>query len=285
MTVSAKSSGTIATLALAIATLALPLAAQADPDSHDPRGARGSGPAQAQAPAQAPRPAFGGGEIPGPHNQPAPMRPAPAAQPAPAAPNGWNGGNRPNTPQAQPQPQPQAAQNGWNTNRPNAQRPDAAHGPEGWRGNEPPRGNEGWRGTPSWNGQPGWNQDHRGPEQARPRVEYRAPAYRGGDNREWSHDWRRDNRYDWQGWRRDNRMAFHVGRYYPPYSGYAYRRLSVGIFLQPLFFGDTYRIYDPWSYHLPAAYGPYQWVRYYDDAVLVNIYTGAVTDVLYDFFW
>jgi len=26
-------------------------------------------------------------------------------------------------------------------------------------------------------------------------------------------------------------------------------------------------------------------VRYYDDAVLVNIYTGEVVDVIYDFFW
>jgi hypothetical protein len=38
-------------------------------------------------------------------------------------------------------------------------------------------------------------------------------------------------------------------------------------------------------YRLPQAYGPFRWVRYYGDALLVNIYTGQVVDVVYDFFW
>jgi hypothetical protein len=50
--------------------------------------------------------------------------------------------------------------------------------------------------------------------------------------------------------------AFHVGRYNPPYRGYAYRRLSVGLFLQPLFYSQSYVIYDPYTYRLPAVYGP-----------------------------
>ena len=32
-------------------------------------------------------------------------------------------------------------------------------------------------------------------------------------------------------------------------------------------------------------YGPYRWVRYYDDAVLVDIYSGEVVDVINNFFW
>lgn len=146
-------------------------------------------------------------------------------------------------------------------------------------------GNESWRGTPGWpqggvnRGPGGYNQGwngNRGP------GGFNAPR---GDYRRWTQDWRRDNRYDWQRFRSSNRMAFHVGRYNPPYRGYAYRRLSVGLFLQPLFYSQSYVIYDPYTYRLPAVYGPYQWVRYYDDAMLVDTYTGEVVDVLYDFFW
>ena len=31
--------------------------------------------------------------------------------------------------------------------------------------------------------------------------------------------------------------------------------------------------------------GPYRWVRYYDDVLLVDIYSGEVVDVIHDFFW
>ena len=52
-----------------------------------------------------------------------------------------------------------------------------------------------------------------------------------------------------------------------------------------MFFGSRYQINDPWRYRLPAVYGPYRWVRYYDDVLLVDIYSGEVVDVIYDFFW
>ncbi|MFM2301596.1 MAG: hypothetical protein RLZZ84_1332, partial [Pseudomonadota bacterium] len=61
--------------------------------------------------------------------------------------------------------------------------------------------------------------------------------------------------------------------------------LSIGSLLNALFFGDRYWINDPREYRLPDVYGPYRWVRYYDDAVLVDIYTGRVADTIYDFFW
>ncbi len=107
-----------------------------------------------------------------------------------------------------------------------------------------------------------------------------------GDRRDnWSRDWRRDNRYNWQSWRSSNRQVYRLGRYIPPYRSYSYRRLSIGFSLDRLFFGANYWINDPWMYRLPPAYGPYRWVRYYDDALLVNIYDGEVVDVIYDFFW
>jgi hypothetical protein len=36
---------------------------------------------------------------------------------------------------------------------------------------------------------------------------------------------------------------------------------------------------------LPPAYGPYRWVRYYDDVLLVDIRSGYVVDMINNFFW
>lgn len=109
-------------------------------------------------------------------------------------------------------------------------------------------------------------------------------AYRGGQNT-WNRDWRRDNRYDWQGYRNQNRNIYRQGAYYAPYRNYSYRRLSTGFYLDTLFFGSRYWINDPWAYRLPPADGGYRWVRYYDDALLVDTYSGEVVDTIYDFFW
>lgn len=114
----------------------------------------------------------------------------------------------------------------------------------------------------------------------------RRPNYRDGDHRSWDRQsWRRDNRYDWRRYRDRNRSVYRIGRYYAPYHGYSYRRLSIGFTLGSMFYGNRYWINDPWGYRLPEVYGPYRWVRYYDDVLLVNVYTGQVVDVIYDFFW
>ena len=72
---------------------------------------------------------------------------------------------------------------------------------------------------------------------------------------------------------------------YVPYRNWSYRRISVGFTLGSLFYGSRYWINDPWRYRLPEVYGPYRWVRYYDDVLLVDMYSGQVVDVIYDFFW
>ncbi|MEG8047084.1 RcnB family protein [Sphingomonas aerolata] len=36
---------------------------------------------------------------------------------------------------------------------------------------------------------------------------------------------------------------------------------------------------------MPEAYGPYRWVRYYNDALLVDLDSGRVVDTVYDIFW
>ncbi|MBU1756195.1 MAG: RcnB family protein [Alphaproteobacteria bacterium] len=109
---------------------------------------------------------------------------------------------------------------------------------------------------------------------------------RWNDYQRWDRqDWRRNQRYNWQGWRASNRSLYRPGRYYSPYRNHSYSRLIIGINLGSVFFGSRYQIQDPWRYRLPEVYGPYRWVRYYDDVLLVDIYSGEVVDVIYDFFW
>ncbi|HEX8571717.1 MAG TPA: RcnB family protein [Allosphingosinicella sp.] len=108
---------------------------------------------------------------------------------------------------------------------------------------------------------------------------------RGDRRSSWNRSWRNDSRYDWQRYRYSNRNLFRSGRYYSPYRGYGYNRLSIGLILDSLFYSNRYWLNDPYQYRLPAAPYGTQWVRYYNDVVLVDVYTGEVLDVIYDFFW
>ena len=108
---------------------------------------------------------------------------------------------------------------------------------------------------------------------------------RRDDNRQWDRSWHNDRRYDWRGYRQSNRNIYRPGRYYAPDRYHSYRRFSIGIYLGSPFYGSNYWIADPWSYRLPEAYGPYRWVRYYDDVLLIDIRNGYVVDVIHDFFW
>ena len=104
------------------------------------------------------------------------------------------------------------------------------------------------------------------------------------DGQRWSSQWRNDNRYDWQRYRARNQSIFRIGSYYDPF-GWSYRRPSIGITLYAGYYQPDYWLDDPWQYRLPPVYGPYRWVRYYDDALLVDIYSGQVVDVIDNFFW
>lgn len=106
---------------------------------------------------------------------------------------------------------------------------------------------------------------------------------RGNDR--WTSNWRNDRRYDWRSHRQSNGSYYRPGRYYSPYRGHSYSRISIGFSLGSGYYGSRYWINDPWEYRLPAAYGTYRWVRYYDDVLLVDIRNGRVVDVIRDFFW
>ena len=109
--------------------------------------------------------------------------------------------------------------------------------------------------------------------------------FAGNDQfRRWDNDWRRDRRYDWRSYREQNRFAFRIGSYFDPF-GYGYRSLRPGITLYAGYYQPDYWLDDPSQFRLPPIYGPYRWVRYFNDAVLVDIYDGQVVDVIRDFFW
>jgi hypothetical protein len=227
---------------------------------------------------------------------------------------------QPNRPVAAPQAQRPANTNPWQGNHgangaPHEQRPG---NPNAWHENRPaaapqqqnlhqPDRHEAWRegGQPAsrdqrhdWQGRPGGQQnydhgrtdfDHGRADYQHGRSDYqhdRGPAgHYSGNDQHWNRDWHQDRRYNWSNYRYSNRGVYRLSPYYAPYHGWGYRQLSVGFMLQPLFFGSTYWIADPYTYRLPPVYGPYRWVRYYNDALLVNIYTGEVVDTAYGIFW
>ncbi|WP_246524700.1 RcnB family protein [Sphingobium phenoxybenzoativorans] len=120
-------------------------------------------------------------------------------------------------------------------------------------------------------------------------------AYNGGrlndrqrwqDQRRWDSGWRNDRRYDWRSYRNSYRSIYSPGRYYAPRGwSYGYRPFSSGIFIDSMFYSNNYWLDDPYEYRLPPAYGSMRWIRYYDDALLVDMRDGYVVDVIRNFFW
>lgn len=144
---------------------------------------------------------------------------------------------------------------------------------DGWRDND--RRNDGWR-----SGNSDWKRD-----QIRRHLRL-SERDRWRDQRRWDNDWRHDRRYDWQRYRSYNREFYRMPRYYAPYGwNHGYQRFSIGIYLNNVLWSDRYWISDPYNYRLPPAYGSLRWVRYYDDALLIDIRDGYIVDVIHNFFW
>jgi len=111
----------------------------------------------------------------------------------------------------------------------------------------------------------------------------RADSYRR-NTVQWSTNWRHNDRYDWRRWRDRHRSSFHIGVYYDPF-GWNYRPYQIGWRLWPSYYSSRYWINDPWQYRLPYSPPGYIWVRYWDDAILVDRWSGEVVDVIHNFFW
>lgn len=149
---------------------------------------------------------------------------------------------------------------------------------DGFRGDD--RRGDDRRGDGRWGN--GWRGADRGA------VHWQNGGNRGwnGNAGAWNRDWRRDNRFNYGDYRRQNYGAYRLPRYYAPSGwGYGYRRFGVGFRLNSILFAQDYWIDDADAYRLPPAYGPYRWVRYYNDALLVDVRSGNVVDTVYDIFW
>lgn len=153
-------------------------------------------------------------------------------------------------------------------------------------GNRDDNRRSGNRNDNRWSGDRGDNRDNR----ARPGND-RRPDYRPGNNhRPGGFDNNRGRR-DWSSWRNEHRRnwnrpsrRFHGPTYHRP-SGWYYRRWSFGDFLPSLFWSSQYWISNYAMYGLPVPPPGATWVRYGDDAVLIDRFTGEVIDVEYDFFY
>jgi hypothetical protein len=100
----------------------------------------------------------------------------------------------------------------------------------------------------------------------------------------WSTNWRHNSKYDWYNWRNRHRSLFHFGFYYDPF-GWGYSPFQIGWRMWPGYYSSSFWLNDPWQYRLPYAPPGTRWIRYYDDAILVDTWNGQVVDVIYNFFW
>jgi Ni/Co efflux regulator RcnB len=141
--------------------------------------------------------------------------------------------------------------------------------------------------------------DNNRPGANRGNDDHRFDANRGNDNR--GRDFgRNDNRPGNNGFRgarpspnySQYHRAFNAPQRYryrgPAYHrppGFSYRRWNYGDFLPSLYWGSSYWINDSSYYNLMPAPPGTVWVRYGDDAVLIDRYTGEVIQVEYSAFY
>lgn len=146
-----------------------------------------------------------------------------------------------------------------------------------WQGRGGYTGTYGGQVQGQWQGRNGYTGAYGGQWQQRDR--YQGSRYANN----WNRDWRSDRRYDWRRYRDSHRSVFRLGIYIDPF-GYNYRPYDIGYMLPQVYFGQQYWI-DPAMYDLPYPPPGTTWVRYWNDALLVDTYSGQVIDVLRDFFW
>lgn len=78
---------------------------------------------------------------------------------------------------------------------------------------------------------------------------------------------------------------FHAARIYVRPPGWYPHRWTYGERLPRIFFASDYFILDFAAYGLLSPWDGYEWVRYGDDALLIDVETGEVIRVEYDVFY
>ena len=113
------------------------------------------------------------------------------------------------------------------------------------------------------------------------------PPLRGDAHRvaslNWNRNWQHDGHHDWRRYRDHHRSLFHLGFYIDPF-GWGYQPFGIGYRMWPAYYGNQYWI-DPALYGLPYPPPGCAWVRYWNDAVLVDLYSGTIIDEIPGFFW
>lgn len=77
--------------------------------------------------------------------------------------------------------------------------------------------------------------------------------------------------------------AYRIGPYHAP-PNFVYRRWVIGAILPPLFWGRDYWLTDYWLFGLDIPPVGYEWVRYGPDALLIDVDSGEVVQVVYGIF-
>lgn len=142
--------------------------------------------------------------------------------------------------------------------------------------------------------------DNRGQNVDRNRNDNRNQNWDRNRNDNRNQNWNRNDRHN-QNWNRNrewprqfDRRAYqrntwahrkyHRGAYHRPH-GWYYRRWSYGQILPFIFFSQNYWLNDWYDYGLPVPPYGYEWVRYGDDAILVDVRTGMILQVMYGVFY
>lgn len=191
--------------------------------------------------------------------------------------------NRPPPQNAPPQnapPQNAPPQNAMPQNRPYENRPSQNRPPQNRPAENRPQPGPGRPGGPGNEYRPGNNYRPGGPGPGFEQRPGNRPHYNPGrPNPNWN-NWRRD----YGNWRPPHRYRYQGPSYYRP-QGWYYRRWTFGDFLPSLFWSSQYWISNWGLYDLPPPPPGAVWVRYGNDAVLIDRFTGEVIAVQYDFFY
>ncbi len=117
------------------------------------------------------------------------------------------------------------------------------------------------------------------------RNDGRNDSRNAGDRRDWNGG-RGGNSGQWRNYQRNvsAQHRYRWGDYRRP-SGWYSHRWSYGEFLPSLFWGRDYWINNYWSLGLPQPPYGCEWVRYGNDALLIDDSTGEIVQVIYGIFY
>jgi Ni/Co efflux regulator RcnB len=168
-----------------------------------------------------------------------------------------------------------------------APQPQAQSRPSGnWQGRHDD--NRHGNGNAAGNNRPGFNPGNNTRPSPRPGDNNR-PGFNPGNNTRPSPGFNNRPRRDYSAFRNYHRnfrsgRRFHAGSYHRP-AGWYYRRWTFGQILPSLFWAQQYWLNDYGIYDLPPPPYGAVWVRYGNDALLIDRDTGEIITVEYDVFY